>query len=165
MKVRRIVFTVLAIAWMAVIFTFSSADGEESGSLSSEVGEIFCKIFVPGFDELDAAGQQELIEKVDYPIRKAAHFTEYMILGILLSGAAVRKLAEIEGKRLLAVFVIGTLYAVSDESHQLFVADRSGKWLDVVIDSSGVLFSVFLFALVQKLFFKRQRKKQDGMAE
>ena len=42
-------------------------------------------------------------------------------------------------------FVLGALYAVSDELHQMFVAGRMGSPLDVGIDTVGVACGVLLW--------------------
>ncbi|MHB8641654.1 MAG: VanZ family protein [Gaiellaceae bacterium] len=65
----------------------------------------------------------------DYALRKGAHMTEYAILSVLL----VRAL-----ERAVPAFVLGVLYAASDEFHQTFVRGRHGTPVDVAIDSAGV---------------------------
>ena len=66
----------------------------------------------------------------DLILRKGAHLTEYAILMILLLRTRIpAKLA----------FVLGVLYASSDEWHQTYVAGREGRPRDVVIDSIGLL--------------------------
>ncbi len=47
----------------------------------------------------------------------------------------------------LCAWIAGTLYACTDELHQVFVSGRAGMWQDVCIDSSGVLTAVLLTAL------------------
>ena len=41
-------------------------------------------------------------------------------------------------------WVVGTLYAASDEIHQLFVPGRSGQLRDVLLDSAGVAAGILL---------------------
>ena len=76
----------------------------------------------------------------DTILRKAAHATEYAILGALL----VRAL----GGRAPAV-VLGVAYAVSDEIHQHFVPGRHMSALDVAIDSLGLLAGVLVYQRVR----------------
>lgn len=153
MNARRIIFSILAVGWMAVIFLFSSANGDESESFSTTFGRTLCRFFVPEFEKLSADEQESLIEKIDYPIRKLAHFTEYMILGFFLAGALVIGMEVLDKKRLFLSWLLVAAYSITDELHQLFVAGRSGRILDVFIDSSGGLLAVFLFAIIQKLVF------------
>jgi VanZ family protein len=69
----------------------------------------------------------------DLILRKIAHFCEYAVLGFLLLQAT--------GRESLA-FVLGALYAASDELHQQFVPGRHAAVRDVVIDAAGVLAGV-----------------------
>jgi VanZ family protein len=72
----------------------------------------------------------------DLVLRKIAHAAEYAVLGALLVRAT--------GRAGLA-FALGTLYAMSDEVHQAFVAGRHGSPLDVVIDAVGVAVGIVLW--------------------
>ena len=101
------------------------------------------------------------LNRVQYAVRKCAHFTEYMILGFLLRlcleswfGHRMRKF------RILALigFGAGTAYACSDEAHQLVIDGRSGQWKDVLVDSSGVLTGVTLGTLLIKSLSRKNRE-------
>ena len=46
------------------------------------------------------------------------------------------------------VIVFSTLYAISDELHQLFVPFRTCTLFDVVIDFAGIVFGLILFAII-----------------
>ena len=72
----------------------------------------------------------------DLVLCKLAHAAEYAVLGALL----VRAVAQ---PRL--AFVLGTLYASSDELHQAFVPGRMGSPTDVAIDALGVACGVVLW--------------------
>ena len=76
----------------------------------------------------------------DLVLRKLAHTAEYAILGALLVRAT--------GRSGLAL-AIGTLYAVSDEVHQLFVPGRHGSPIDVAIDAVGVAIGIVLWQTVR----------------
>lgn len=144
---RRRIFLVLAIFWMILIFGFSSRDGDLSGEDSGRVGRLVGEWFVPGFDEWSEAKQNAFVDKVDFPIRKTAHATEYAVLGIFISGAVYE--ADRRKKYTLGIpWLLGTLYAGTDEFHQLFVPGRSGQIRDVVIDSCGVLAGVLIAGCV-----------------
>jgi VanZ family protein len=73
----------------------------------------------------------------DLVLRKLAHTTEYAILGLLLLRAT---------GRMSVAFVLATLYAVTDELHQSFVAGRHASPLDVAIDAAGVALGLALAA-------------------
>lgn len=150
MKRRKRIFLVLAIIWMLVISAFSSRTGDLSAADSGRIGMLVGQIFVPGFEGWSQEKQNEFAEKVDYPIRKTAHATEYAILGMLLVGAYTdREKGRIA--RLLIPWLIGTIYAVTDEIHQLFVPGRSGQISDVCLDSVGVLIGVFILWMIAEI--------------
>jgi len=69
----------------------------------------------------------------DLVLRKLAHMAEYAVLGLLLARAV---------RRPSVALILGVLYAVSDEVHQMFVAGRQGSPLDVVVDAVGVTIGV-----------------------
>jgi len=69
-------------------------------------------------------------------IRKVAHFTEYLILSLLLYRALNVERRWSLRAALLALALAG-LYAVSDELHQWFVPGRAAAASDCLIDVSG----------------------------
>lgn len=147
---------------MVGIFLFSSKPADESSEMSHEVGMFVCRIFVPGFEQWSAEEQNLLADKIDYPIRKAAHATEYAVLGMLLFGVLFTSNREISAKRkLLLAILIGAIYAATDEIHQLFVPGRAGLFTDVLIDTAGVMLgAVLIYGLTAKEKKSRQHKRK-----
>ena len=137
--------TLLSIVWILVIFSFSLQNGEESGELSGGIVAWIVGLFFPeDFTH---------IELVHFLVRKAAHFTEYFILGVLLS----LTIREAKWKKvLLAPWVLGTLVASCDETIQLFSDGRAGQVTDVMLDSSGVFTGCMFLTLVMS-FLERKR--------
>ena len=83
-QLYRIVTGILAVAWMCLIFSFSSQPATESSKVSGGL----CHRLVERANDtlhLDMTEKQQLAmaEKIEYPVRKAAHMTEYAILGLL----------------------------------------------------------------------------------
>jgi VanZ family protein len=76
----------------------------------------------------------------DTVLRKAAHITEYAILGALLYRAFERE---------APAFIAGVAYAVTDELHQHFVHGRHGALVDVVIDAAGVALGLLVWLRVR----------------
>ena len=66
----------------------------------------------------------------DLLLRKAAHVVEFALLGALLARAL---------PSLWWAIVAGSLYAVTDEVHQVFVPGRVGSPLDWALDTAGVV--------------------------
>ena len=153
---RVIVFRVLVILWMIVIFLFSAADGNESSKTSGWVGRIIGSIFHSDFEDWTEEEQEAYAEKIEYPIRKAAHATEYAVLALLFFGAL-----PFEGKkRYLLSWLFAALYACTDEFHQLFVPGRAGTLFDVGVDSLGALAGLLILWGILSLR-KKLRKHPD----
>ena len=49
----------------------------------------------------------------------------------------------------IIAWAIGAVYSITDELHQYLVPGRSCQFMDVIIDSSGVLFGVAIAALLK----------------
>ena len=150
----------------ALIFLFSAADGDESSKTSSWVGRTIAKVIYSDFESWSEEKQEEYIEKIEYPIRKTAHASEYALLAMLVFGA----IGPLPGKkkdfqRYAFSWLITTLYAGSDEFHQLFVEGRSGQFTDVCIDSAGALAGLLILAgclaLGSKMRKSRERKSLE----
>jgi len=80
---------------------------------------------------------KEITPLNNFMLRKAAHFTEYLILGFFLakalaSGASLRYAFHY-------ALLAGIIYAGLDEFHQYFVPGRAMLFCDVMLDSAGVL--------------------------
>lgn len=145
---------------MGVIFFFSSKPAEESTDMSTSVGKFVAHLFVPGYDEWTLEEQYEYAEKIDHPIRKTAHATEYTILGFLVSGIFFHcKKVEAIKKKIFISVAIGAFYAITDEFHQLFVEGRAGLFTDVLIDTAGVVFGVFIMWGIQSIINTIRLKK------
>ena len=86
---------------------------------------------------------------VSFVVRKSAHFTEFLILGVslFLTVRDLRKRASF-----WIPWLIGAVYAVSDELHQHFVPGRSCEVRDMIIDVCGVLVGVAILARLSKTY-------------
>ena len=146
---RRIIMWILTIALMGFIFYMSAQDADTSGKHSSSVGWRVACILHSDFEEWPLEKQIEYVERIDHPVRKVAHGLEYMLLGMLLTGAImpvdttlISIKTGIKGISFAKPLCIGVAYAISDEVHQRFVPGRSCQFTDVCIDSGGVLAGV-----------------------
>ncbi len=159
---------VLTGLWMGVIYWMSAKPAEESSDMSLSVGFAIGSVIVENFDNLPVPEQYAYAEQIDHPVRKSAHFSEYTLLGILLS-ADLLLCASLPGlAREALAWLAGTLYACTDEAHQLFVDGRSGEWRDVLIDSSGVLLGCVLAVLafqVLRILVRFYRKRRKAVRE
>ena len=112
MTKSRVLTVWLPVAlWAGVIFAFSSVP-----SLSTGLGTW------------------------DTILRKAAHITEYAILGALLYRAFRREAPAL---------ATGIAYAASDELHQHFVRGRHASAVDVAIDALGLTIGMLVWLWVR----------------
>ena len=156
MNVKKILIWLPAIVMAMVIFGFSKQDGEESSGISYKAADIILTVCdKAGIVDYNENNRESMIEAVQFPIRKAAHMTEYAIL-FLLSYLATVKISMSQSRfynRSIAV-LISLLYACSDEMHQLLVPGRSGKMIDVGIDMAGVLIVLICMILSKNTKWK-----------
>lgn len=138
---RKKIWWALILLWFVFIFFQSAKPAVESSQESSAV--------LNAVNHLIAffLGQDKLVLSENL-IRKSGHFIEYFILGTLL-------FQGIKGKRKLAgtfciAWLVGTLYAITDEIHQHFVPGRSMRAFDVCIDSAGLLLGSLLLLWTAK---------------
>lgn len=147
-KILIIVSWVAVFVWMGIIYALSAQVAEESQELSSSVTEIIIETvekIVPGA-EIDRG-------VFGHYVRKNAHFSVYLLLGILtINGFTLsysdRSLAV--KRKVLLSLLICILYAFSDELHQTFVPGREGQLLDVVIDSFGAIIGISIYLSLKK---------------
>lgn len=140
----------LLIIWMAAIFAYSARPADVSTQDSHFIGNLVANV-AQQWSQEDWSEQEQLlfVESIDFYVRKAAHMTEYAVLGILLMGCLQSfgmKMPRVEWYAVAA----GILYAGSDELHQYFVPGRACQLRDVVIDGIGVALGVMVFGLYKK---------------
>ena len=145
-KNKKIIAWGLLVFWMVLIFFMSNQPGEVSSSQSDLVLKLFSLI---GIELNEYFG-----ELATLVVRKTAHFSEYMILYLLVYNV----LRFYANNRRTRLYLIGFvfLYACSDEFHQLFIPGRSGQFKDVLIDTSGAL-------IMLMIIFLWQRKKKSKL--
>lgn len=157
---RKKIFLILAILWMAIIFSFSAKNADESTKESNAVGMFLGSIVYSDFEDWQVEEQQAFAEKWDHPVRKCAHMTEYAILGFFLVGARYdgrEKCGRVVGRSL----GIAALYAATDEIHQYFVPGRACMFTDVCIDSFGALLGVLFATVIMTLFEYSQSLRKE----
>ncbi len=118
------------LAWMGLIFFFSSQSGEQISAWAAAI----LKPFVPSSAFPGGASK--------FVLQKSAHFFEYAVLSMLL----LRALKPILAARMayFGAVAVSVLYAVSDEWHQSFVPGRGPSLRDVGIDTCGALAGVLV---------------------
>ena len=187
MRPKTKIHIAITVAVMAFIFLQSALPGDLSGAESGILVNILHEI-----TKID----QDILSTL---VRKIAHFTEYMILGICLQKNAddwrhylseknnvsssnnypdvrnnaceqnnageknspdrsnnnARSRINNADRSVSAIkystyaWAAGTLYAVTDEIHQLFVPGRACAPLDMLIDSAGVAAGVIIAGILR----------------
>ena len=140
----RKVYLIFILVWMGVIFCFSNQEADLSTRMSDGFIERTIGTVYKFFDSDVSDDKLDLIkDKYSHPVRKMAHFTIYLILGLLVFNYF--RVIDIST-------IICFIYACSDEIHQLFVAGRSCEFLDVMIDTTGSFIGIMLFYFIYRKF-------------
>ncbi len=161
----KIIFRYAALAVVCIlIFWFSSNSGENSTFQSGRVVDLICSIFFPDMEMTEPARQLAIIDILSVCVRKAAHLSVYMLLGAISFAAffPVRR----KGVRMLVAVIFTFVYACTDEIHQLYVLDRTGKISDVVIDTfggiAGAAIMLMLVIVIDAARIIRENEKRKG---
>jgi VanZ family protein len=126
--VRRLASWIAPIAWMALVFWFSTEafDARMTGSIVLPLVEWLWPW--PG------SGVGVLLHAA---LRKLAHLTEYGILAFLWWRALAPDRGRPRWGAVGLAFGITVVWAALDELHQSTLASRTGSAADVVLDASG----------------------------
>ena len=159
----RILTTLLTAAVMVMIFCFSTENAAESDQRSGVFSMLIIRMIHPDFDRMYAETQKEIYDAVQHAVRKCAHFSEYLMLGffmrLCLESWFGRKKRR-PGRLMISAFGAGTVYACTDEAHQLLIEGRAGVWTDVLVDAAGVLTGVVLAAFLIRLIHRTIEDRQ-----
>jgi VanZ family protein len=156
-RLRFILLLCPAILCMCGIFLLSAQTAEQSSQTSGTViHEILLKIS-DEYVNISPAEQKNIIDSLQFFIRKGTHFSIYALLAALFFLSFSQSSFRLKTKYFLS-FLCTVLYAISDEIHQTFVPGRSGELRDVLIDSCGALTALLLVYLCVSIY-KFIRKK------
>lgn len=153
-SIRIIVGWVLIIGWMSLIFVMSN----EPATISDDKSKFVIYIF----NLLGISLNSFFGELANFAVRKAAHFSEYMIL-FLLSYNVLKNYVTVRDAYILGLLIVAG-YSCTDEIHQLFIPGRSGKFQDVLIDTSGGIFGMVILC-VKNLITRSMQKNLSLRAE
>ena len=130
----------------------SNQPGADSAETSNIVTQLIYNIYSFLLPENYLIGLSEFLSRYVHIIRKIAHFSEYLILGILF----YINFEELNNpkKQLYLSLLCSIAYAISDEIHQLFVLNRYCSFTDILIDSSGAVTGILIFHFLSKIWKK-----------
>lgn len=131
-KRLAILFWTLTTICFCIIFYFSSRTANVSAMQSSVLLELIRKMF-----------KNDTIS--DFIIRKSAHFMEYV--GTCLMASCAWYFTKGNKQTLLSIATV-SLYAITDEVHQIFVDGRSCEFRDWCIDTAGAILGAISFIII-----------------
>ena len=152
-NINRMLLLILILIIFITIFRFSSENSTKSEDTSGKVVNAVIEIN-PKSKKLNELEKKRLGEKMVKPIRKLAHFTIYMMLGIAVMNY-MNTYKMYNKRRIILTIIVGMLYATSDEIHQFFVPGRSAEVRDVCIDTLGVICGVIIATVVKNTIFDK----------
>ena len=128
LRIYRVITGGLLLLCMVMIFRFSAQPASESEQVS---GGVACCIVETWSHltgtEYTQSEMEAYADRIDYPVRKLAHMTEYGIL-CLLACAFVHGYSGNWKVCGISAVAVAALYAATDEIHQLFVPGRAGRF-------------------------------------
>ena len=159
---KKVFHSILVIIWMFVIFNFSSQNGRKSTNTSDVVTSMVVNVTTSVTNKnVSREEVKKRVEDSTFLVRKMAHFTEYLILGILVL-QLLSDYTKINKRMLIVSLIICYLYSVSDEVHQIFIPGRTAKVLDTFIDGAGSLVGITIYSIYQRNVLKCRILSNDN---
>lgn len=165
-RIIRYILMICIVILCCTIFNFSAQEGQASSGTSSKVASFLIDTFANG-KEMSTQEKESQIEILQPFVRKGAHFSIYMLLGILTMCC----LQTFKGSKAYK-FDFGTMfcfvYACTDELHQRFIPGRSGEFVDVCLDTVAATFGILIVMLIAFIAHKikhRNDNKPKALAE
>lgn len=150
---KNITLTILALLVILLtvfIWCNSAMTGEDSGDISEGITAFVYKT-INSFTEITFDGLHHLI-------RKTAHFTEFMILGMLY--CIIKSILDTKPLSLSLFFPLfcTLVTGVIDEFIQSFIDGRGSAVSDVLLDFSGAVTGIAIITAISLIKFSREKK-------
>ena len=139
-RIKKIILWTIVIAYTLWIFHNSAQTGKVSANLSETLSYRI-------YDHL------QFLHFIPFKlfhtlIRKFAHFSEYALLGILVSTVSSHTIEERQQKLVIILWMI--LVPILDEGIQCFTPGRSAELRDCIIDMCGYGFGFLITYLIKQ---------------
>lgn len=121
---KRYFWLVAAILYCIAIFITTASPASTGGSTFSFFQQWFHL-------------SEEAARLINVIFRKMVHLVAFGILAILFYNSFIKR-------RYLTAWLLTTLYAATDELHQVFIPERTGSIIDVGIDSLGATIALLI---------------------
>ena len=135
---KRKISLILVIVWMVFIFIMSSFSANESSMQSGFIVNIISNIL-----------NIKNVSLLTSIVRNMAHFTEFLILGVLVYNYLYHS-----NKAIIYSVVFCMVYAISDELHQILVPGRCFQIEDILIDIFGSIIGITILNICKHKFDK-----------
>ena len=149
-KTKKILLLILVLIGCITIFSANDSSKQSRGVT-------YNILKVLNGNKLSEKELTKLTKRVNPVIRKIAHFSIYMILAIFtymfIEELNIKSKSEKERlrKKILYTCIFCIIYAIFDEIHQIYVPGRTGKVIDVVIDTLGAFMGIAIILLNDKI--------------
>jgi VanZ family protein len=90
----------------------------------------------------------------EFLLHKLGHVVFYSLLALLLAMNLHRSK--------LMIWFLATLFAFTDEIHQMFVVGRDGRLVDVLLDSWAVLLTLLLLHVIRRIWLDFTKQKKES---
>lgn len=142
---KKIIYLLFILLILSSIFFFSSKNSTESNGLSKKLINNTINI-IENITNKDL-NNKEIVNTLNYPIRKLAHFTIFLLLGISIF--LFINTFNINKKILISILIC-VVCASLDEFHQVFSLGRSPLLLDILIDSLGSITGILTAKIISQ---------------
>lgn len=180
MKKKRVVVVivcaVMTLLWILGIYKLSSMNTDSSNGKSSGIIGVFIEDALEVTNKYgitdshpDDAKLEKASSLLNTPLRKVMHASVYFVLAFII--IFVVNYLFYNKKYLLSMvitLVIIVLLAGFDEYHQTFVDGRTGRIMDVLIDTVGGLGGILFYGsyyFIYKRGYKRGLKDKEKVGE
>ncbi len=152
MTLKTKIFALLSTLWAAFIFSNSFKTGASSDKMSNPIVDKITGWFSQLGINID-------VDLLTFIVRKSAHFTEFLILGVLITICFVsigKRLSYYRGSILFLCLASG----VTDEFIQSMIPKRSSEVRDILIDFTGALIGFLAISLFTKIMANQKYKNR-----
>ena len=140
---KKAIYLILVLLTLTGIFLLSNQSSKDSNKISKYIVNkgvvLYTEVTKKQIDN-------KMIDRLNYYVRKVAHFTEYFILGIFIY---LLFNSFDSSNRLLYSLILCFIFALIDELHQKLTGYRDPRMMDVLIDTIGSA-TAFLVLIINK---------------
>ena len=140
---KKAIYLILVLLTLSGIFLLSNQSSKDSNKISKYIVNkgvvLYTEVTKKQIDN-------KMIDRLNYYVRKVAHFTEYFILGIFIY---LLFNSFDSSNRLLYSLILCFVFALIDELHQKLTGYRDPRMMDVLIDTIGSA-TAFLVLIINK---------------